>query len=92
VPEAVTCDLRLGLGIVDLVGDEQSYLLHCLNTAGYMVQLDTCLCREKLERAWLALSESSDLLESRLADCSNADQSGVPPCTGGARRLPRYGM
>jgi hypothetical protein len=43
VPEAVTCDLLLGLRVVDLVVDEQSYLLHCLNTAGYSIELDTCL-------------------------------------------------
>jgi hypothetical protein len=47
VPEAVTCDLRLcGQGVVDLVGDEQSYLLHCLNTAGYMNQYNTCLAEK----------------------------------------------
>ena len=43
MPEAVTCDLRLGLRGIDLVVDEQSYLLHCLNTAGYSIESDTCL-------------------------------------------------
>jgi hypothetical protein len=42
----VTCDLRLGLRVVDLVGDEQSYLLHCLNTAGHNIQCDTCLAEK----------------------------------------------
>jgi hypothetical protein len=69
VPEAVTCDLRLGLGVGDLVGDEQSYLLHCLNTAGHMIQFDMSLPSE---------TNTSMVRSSRtFADCSNADQSGV---------------
>jgi hypothetical protein len=43
VPEAVT---RLGLRAVDLVVDEQSYLLHCLNTAGHKVESNMS-CREE---------------------------------------------
>jgi hypothetical protein len=43
VPEAVT---RLGLRAVDLVVDEQSYLLHCLNTAGHKVKSNMS-CREE---------------------------------------------